>query len=378
MHIGLVIYGTLEMQSGGFLYDRMIVKHLEQLGDKVSILSLPWYSYWRGLLSNFDEAIPFKLASGDWDILIEDELAHPALVRTNRRVHQMSRQRFPIISLVHLLHSTSQTQKWWQKWFFQQIESRYLRSVDGCIYVSQYNQKLAEQLAGRPIPFTIAYPAGDHLSPGIHISEINLRAAKQRPLEIIYLGSVIPRKGLHVLLAALEPVTFDWNLQVAGSLDVDPAYGTNIQKLAQKPGLIGKVHFLGALPQKEIPGLLAEGDVMALPSLAEGYAIAYLEAMAHGLPVIASQTSGAQELVVNNLNGFLIAPEDIQAVRTSLRALATDPKRRLMMSLQARETYDQHSTWAETAIKIRNFLEERISTFQDMKKLIYPESQPNQ
>lgn len=107
---------------------------------------------------------------------------------------------------------------------------------------------------------------------------------------------------------------------------------------------------------------------MALPSQSEGYAIAYLEAMANGLPVIASQNSGAQELVKDNRNGFLIAPGDVQAVRAGLHTLATDPKKRLLMSLQARHTYDQHPKWADATLNIRNFLEERISAFQDLKK----------
>lgn len=297
MHIGLVIYGSLDLNSGGFLYDRLVVQALEAMGDQVSVIELPWRSYRQSLRDNLDEALAFKLASADWEVLVEDELAHPSLVRTNRRVHQLSRRRFPIISLVHLLRS-SQSWEDWRGWLYRQVERRYLRGVDGCIYVSRHTRQASETLAGVSPPSVIAYPAGDHLDPGLPPAEQQARADPDGPLQIIFLGSVVPRKALHTLLEALQQLPeIDWRLWVAGSLEEDPQYARRMQAQAAAPPLHGRVVFLGELPAAEVSQQLAASQVLALPSEAEGFPIACLEAMAHALPVITSAASGAPELV---------------------------------------------------------------------------------
>ena len=365
MHIGLVICGSLDLQSGGFLYDRQIIRSLEKMGDRVSVIPLAWRSYLRRLADNLDVALGNHLAEGGWDVIVEDELAHPALIRPNRRVHDL--QGPAVISLVHLLHSTSLGWPWWQAWFYHQVERRYLRGVDGCIYVSRHNQALAEALIGSPKPATIAYPAGDHLPPVIDSRGISARAERPGPMHIAYVGSVIPRKALHVLLQALSHTTaLDWRLRVIGSLEADPAYSTRVQHQAAQAPLAGRVQFMGSLAQAEVGSTLADCDVFVLPSESEGYAIAYLEAMGNGLPVIATAASGAVELVVHGENGFLVQPNDPDGIRAALELL-TDGARRQHMSQAARRTYDEHPTWNDAATAIRTFLLERIAAQEQAK-----------
>ncbi|MBL7943358.1 MAG: hypothetical protein JNM00_11355, partial [Flavobacteriales bacterium] len=102
MKIGLVIYGSLDTLSGGYMYDRMLVDYLRSQGDTVEIISLPWRNYAAHLTDNFT----FKLPS-DLDILIQDELNHPSLIRSNRYPNP-----YPIISLVHHLRCSELRPKW--------------------------------------------------------------------------------------------------------------------------------------------------------------------------------------------------------------------------------------------------------------------------
>jgi glycosyltransferase involved in cell wall biosynthesis len=357
MHIGLVIYGSLEFQSGGFLYDRQIVQQLEQDGNKVSVVALPWRGYFRSLLDNWDAALGECLAGGDWDVLLEDELAHPSLILPNRRVSGP-----PIISLVHLLHSSSLPWSGWRLWLYRLVERLYLRSLDGCIFVCRRNQELAQDLTGRIIPAVIAYPAGDHLPPVITTAEIKARAGHSSQLKVAYVGSLIPRKALHLLLAALEQSPLaSWQLRVIGSPEIDPDYARRMQAQTQRPALQGHVQFLGALPNAQVAYKLAECDVLALHSESEGYAIAYLEAMAQGLPVIATTASGAGELIQSGQNGFLVAPGDLPAISQALQLLAEDAELRVKMSLAARATYESHPTWKDATQIIHTFLEDRIA-----------------
>ena len=72
MKIGLLIYGSLDTVSGGYLYDRKLVEYLRAQGDTVEIISLPWRNYAAHLMDNFRFRLPPGL-----DLLIEDELNHP-------------------------------------------------------------------------------------------------------------------------------------------------------------------------------------------------------------------------------------------------------------------------------------------------------------
>ena len=106
MKIGLLIYGSLDTISGGYLYDRMLVEHLRAGGDEVEVVSLPWVGYGRALLQNFSHSLRQRLANADFDLLLQDELNHPSLFwlnwRLKRQVH------YPLVSIVHHLRQSEQ------------------------------------------------------------------------------------------------------------------------------------------------------------------------------------------------------------------------------------------------------------------------------
>ena len=83
MRLGLVVYGSLDTVSGGFLYDRQLVRHLRSRGDEVEVISIPWRPYARGLLDNLSPALFKRLSRAAFELLLEDELAHPSLFRLN-------------------------------------------------------------------------------------------------------------------------------------------------------------------------------------------------------------------------------------------------------------------------------------------------------
>ncbi len=120
MKIGLVVYGSLDVVTGGNVYDRVLVSRLRDRGDQVEIISLKKRGYLGNLTDNFSVHLV-----GDVDVLLQDELTHPSLLIPNARGRP-----HPIVSIVHNLHS-SEGRPRWQNSAYRAIERRYLNSVDG-------------------------------------------------------------------------------------------------------------------------------------------------------------------------------------------------------------------------------------------------------
>jgi glycosyltransferase involved in cell wall biosynthesis len=353
MRLGLVIYGSLEIITGGFLYDKLVVEYLRRQGDEVEIISLPWQSYALSLGHNFLPHLRRRLSQGNFDAVIQDELVHPSLVWLNRRLKPQIQ--YPIISLVHLLRSTEERPAW-QNRFYRWVEQRYLQSVDGCIFISRHTREVVQALTGAGKPFAIAYPAGDRLG-GLTPAEITARAEASGPRRILFLGAVIPRKGLDILLQALAPLKSEaWQLTVAGSLTSDPAYARRIFALISRLGLSHKVRLPGVLLGPDLITCLRQSHIMAVPSYVEGLALVYLEGMSYGLVPLASSGGAAGEVITTGQDGFLIPPKNVQALTDSLAELLGDNQKLPAMSLAAKARIARHPTWEQTGAAIREFL----------------------
>lgn len=353
MRLGLVIYGDLELVTGGFIYDKFMVEYLRRQGDEVEVIALPWQPYVLGLCHNFAPDPARRLRQARFDVLIQDELTHPSLFWLNQRLRRQVS--YPIISLVHLLRST-EARPPWQQQLYRRIEGRYLRSVDGFLCISRHTQEMVEALAGPGRLSAIAYPAGDRLG-GLTAAEITAKVLAPGPRQILYLGAVIPRKGLDVLLQALAPLKeAPWQLTVAGSLSTAPAFARKIYRLISRLGLSQKICLPGVLQGEDLIDCLRRSHILAVPSLLEGLALVYLEGMYYGLVPLAAAQGAAGEVITSGRDGFLIPPRDVPTLQTALKTLLADDQRLLAMSLAARERIGRHPTWAETGATIRQFL----------------------
>jgi len=355
MRVGLLIYGSLDTLSGGYLYDRKLVSHLRDVGDDVEIISLPWRNYAAHLTDNFSAALLRRLAGSRFDVLVQDELNHPSLFLLNQRLRK--RVHYPIVSIVHHLRS-SELRPTWQNNFYRSPERAYLDSVDGFIFNSQTTRGVVEGSLGESRPHVVAYPAGNRLDPQIGDADIFTRAYASQPFKVVFLGSVIRRKNLHMLLDALALLDESWQLTVVGNLDVEPAYVRCIRQQVARLGLDEKVSFAGALNDEPLKAVLRDSHVLALPSSYEGFGIAYLEGMGYGLPAIGSTAGAAHEIITDGVDGFLVGPRDAETLASYLEGLIKDTKKLTKMSFAARERYLAHPTWQDSAKKIRSFLSE--------------------
>lgn len=346
-----MIYGSLETLSGGYFYDRKLVEFLRAQGDNVQIISLPpglpnradWHNY----AAHLGDNLRFRLPPG-LDLLIQDELNHPSLLAANRT------KPYPIISLVHHLRC-SELHPAWQNICYRAIERSYLRSVDGFIFNSQTTRNVVTALAGDKKPAIVAYPPTDRFGAALPEAFVCARAAEPGPLRLVFVGNIIPRKGLHTLLEAIRRCQFALQLDVVGSLSVDPGYA---KKMQDRTAAIAKskIEFHNSLDDMSLIEMLKSAHLLVVPSSYEGFGIVYLEGMACGLPAIGTTAGAASEIIHEGETGFLTPPEDAETLAARLDALSTNRPLLTRLSLSALERYRRQPTWQQTAGEIRQFL----------------------
>jgi glycosyltransferase involved in cell wall biosynthesis len=361
MRLGLVIYGSLATVSGGYLYDRKLVEHLRGAGDTVEVISLPWRNYARHLADNLSAALAARLRGARCDVLLQDELNHPSLFWVNHRLRGVSS--YPTITVVHHLRC-SERRPAWQNAAYRLVERAYLRSVDGFVFNSQTTRAAVEGLVGAgraqraAQPFVVAYPAGDRFQPAPSLAQIEGRVRQPGPRQLLFIGNVIPRKGLHTLLDALAQLRrADWHLHVAGSLDVDRGYRGAIQAQIARLLLATQVTLHGNLDDARLRALLEGSHALVVPSTYEGFGIVYLEGMSFGLPAVATTAGAAGEIITPGEDGYLVPPDDPAPLAHAVRRLLDDPAHLLSLSLAARRRYDRHPTWAASMARVRTFIQ---------------------
>jgi glycosyltransferase involved in cell wall biosynthesis len=146
---------------------------------------------------------------------------------------------------------------------------------------------------------------------------------------IVMVALLRPRKGPDLLIAAMKKVVERYPntyLLVVGSDDMseEPGFGKKIRKLAVDLKIDDKIVFMGF--RNDIPSVLKECNLMALPSrFGEGLPMVILEAMAAGVPVLASSVEGVPEIIEDGINGFLVSPGNTEELADRIIFILNDP-----------------------------------------------------
>lgn len=146
------------------------------------------------------------------------------------------------------------------------------------------------------------------------------------------LARMAPQKGLKYLIEAVPLLCKDKNTRII--VGGDGPLKTELEKIAEKLGVRDQIIFPGLV--QNTPEFLVSLDVFVMPSIAEGLSITTMEAMAAGLPVVASRVGGLPELVRENLTGFLVKPRDSMALAESINKLTTNLELRTKFGEAAR------------------------------------------
>ena len=156
---------------------------------------------------------------------------------------------------------------------------------------------------------------------------------KEKPLRVLFLGQVILRKGIQYLIEAAmllknEAIHFD----IVGSI------GISDQAVASAPS---NMTFHGPVSRDRTDEFYRTADLFVLPTLSDGYALTQLEAMAHGLPVIATPNCG--EVVKDGVDGLIVPASDSNALAEAFQLLIQDPEKLRSMSVATKAKVEQFS-----------------------------------
>jgi glycosyltransferase involved in cell wall biosynthesis len=185
-----------------------------------------------------------------------------------------------------------------------------------------------------------------------HEDTKNLRTELGIPENSLIIGAIarIDRaKGFTELVnafAGLSESMGDTLLVIVGEPTFgEENYGKELRELVNSLGLKDRVIFTGY--RSDIPKLFSLFDIFALPSHEEAFGYVYIEAMASGLPVIATNSGGALDIISNGETGFLIPPKDVAALRDALIKLLSDHQLRKSFGVRGRKKVDDKFSESE-------------------------------
>jgi glycosyltransferase involved in cell wall biosynthesis len=234
-------------------------------------------------------------------------------------------------SLLKPLHS-------WLATMLDPLIKRAFASADLVAAVSTYSAEAAKEYGAKKV---VIIPNG--ISPG------DFKMHKYSPKKtwtLFTASSLIPRNGIDTLIdaVALLPKSLSWKLIIAGD-GPDREKLVSLVKTGHGLSLQNQITFLGRVPNQDIPRLLSESDLFIRPSRHEGFGISFLEAMASGVPVIATPVGGIVDFVTDQKTGLLVPPDNPNALADAIVKLTSNKNLYLHLQGHAMDLARKHYNW---------------------------------
>ncbi|MEM2517795.1 MAG: glycosyltransferase family 4 protein [Candidatus Bathyarchaeia archaeon] len=177
---------------------------------------------------------------------------------------------------------------------------------------------------------------------GVDLEEFSSSFDTQKNIrpDVIFVGRLIPNKGLEYLIEAAKILIRSGAAKIRFKIVGDGPYRQQIEELVARYGLSPYFEFLGHVPK--VSEALRNGGIFVRPSLTEGMPLTVLEAMASGLPIIATRVSGTSEIIIPNETGILVEPGNVSQLVEAIKYLIESPTEALRLGRNARDFIERH------------------------------------
>jgi glycosyltransferase involved in cell wall biosynthesis len=343
--IAFAVPGDLAAPTGGYAYDRRIIAELELLGWPVDIVRLgdgfPWPD------DNTRAAAQARLLAVPTDQpIVIDGLAFGVLPEAGKTLRS-NRQLIAVVHHPLALESGLSSER---------IE--VLRDSERTALACATRVIVTSSTTARHLVNNYAVP-GEHIvvaRPGTDPVRFAC-GSSDGVIRLVSVGSVVPRKGYDILIAALAILAdLPWRLWIVGDCGRDPKSAEELLADIATHRLGDRAVVLGAIPPQRLEILYSEADIFVLASRFEGYGMAYAEAIAHGVPVIGT-TAGAIAETVPSGAGILVCPNNVDALAQAIRRMIENPTERRQLAAGARQAASQLPRWPDSAKIFASVLE---------------------
>lgn len=195
--------------------------------------------------------------------------------------------------------------------------------ADRIIALSKYWKKEIAELTGHADKISVLY----NPCPKVNRQDV------QKKKRILFAGTINKRKGYHILIEAFAKIAEqypEWKIQFAGNGEI-----TEAQNLAKKLGILHQVQFLDWVRGDEKDFIFNSAEIFCLPSFAEGFPMAVLDAWAYGLPVICTPVGGLPEIVEDGKNAIVFPSGNSEILGNKLSQLISDDDLRKAIAKQS-------------------------------------------
>jgi glycosyltransferase involved in cell wall biosynthesis len=331
--IAFAVPGDLATPTGGYTYDRRIVGELVALVWQVEVLNIGKgfprptagaRAAARARLMALPERLPIVIDGLAYGVMAEEAAA--------------LQPRHPIVALIHHPLALETGLREDEAAALRKSERAALACARHVVATSAATARLLTADYGVPTDrLTVVQPGTDRVAP--------VPRHPGEALRMLAVGAIVPRKGYDVLVEALAQLRDrDWQLVIVGDPTRSPDTAKRLVQAIVHHRLVDRIDLTGPVTQERLAEFYSAADLFVLPSRFEGYGMAYTEAIAHGVPVVATY-AGAIPDTVPSRAGILVPPDDVDALAATLRRLIDDTSERERLAAGARAA--SFPTWRE-------------------------------
>lgn len=337
------IPGDIDLPTGGYAYDRRVLALLPEMGIDIEHTPLP-RTFPRP--SGMDLCTTAQVLAGApaGTVMLIDGLAYGAFSAAT-----LASIPHRIVALVHhpLAFETGIGPD--RAAFLLASETAALARANHIVVTSAMTAAILQaNLAVPADKLTVAEPGTD---------EAPRATGTGAPLQLLAVGSIVPRKGYTVLIEALRGLAApDWHLTIAGAVR-DPQELAQVEAAITATGFADRISLAGAVDDASLARLYNKADLFVMPSLFEGYGMVLAEAMARGLPIICT-TGGATAETVPDGAGIKVNPGDARAFADALTCVMGEAALRTKFADASWAAGQKLPRWTDTARTIANVIKD--------------------